>query len=134
MAKRRKDLRKRLKKRKIRVSFDEGIATIQSSFNNTIVSLTDKKGNVLTWSSGGKIGYKGSKKSTPFAAQLAAGEVAKTAQEMGVSKVQVIVSGPGGGREAAIRALDANGLKVTMIKDATPLPHNGCRPRKMRRI
>ena len=134
MAKRRKDLRKRLKKRKIRVSFDEGIATIQSSFNNTIVSLTDKKGNVLTWSSGGKIGYKGSKKSTPFAAQLAAGEVAKTAQEMGVSKVQVIVSGPGGGREAAIRALDANGLKVTMIKDATPLPHNGCRPRKMGRI
>jgi small subunit ribosomal protein S11 len=88
----------------------------------------------LTWSSGGKIGYKGSKKSTPFAAQLAAEEVAKTALEMGITKVSVIVNGPGGGRESAIRALDANGLRVTMITDVTPIPHNGCRPRKTRRV
>jgi len=124
----------RTKKKRVRLSFNEGIASIHSSFNNTIVSLTDKAGNVLTWSSGGKIGYKGSKKSTPFAAQLAGEEVAKAALEMGINKVKVIVKGPGGGRESAIRALDANGLQVTMIIDATPIPHNGCRPRKTRRI
>ncbi len=126
--------RARIKKKKIRVSFNEAVATIHSSFNNTVVSLTDKAGNVLTWSSGGKIGYKGSKKSTPFAAQLAAEEVAKAALEMGINKVQVKVKGPGGGRESAIRSLNANGLEVTMIQDTTPLPHNGCRPRKARRI
>ena len=125
---------RRVKKKRTRLSFNEGVAHIHSSFNNTIVSLADLAGNTLTWSSGGKIGYKGSKKSTPFAAQLAAEEVAKAALELGITKVQVIVRGPGGGREAAIRSLDANGLRVTMIKDATPIPHNGCRPRKTRRI
>jgi small subunit ribosomal protein S11 len=124
----------RTKKKRVRLSFNEGVAHIHSSFNNTIVSLSDKAGNVLTWSSGGKIGYKGSKKSTPFAAQLAAEEVAKAALEMGINKVQVVVKGPGGGRESAIRSLDANGLQITMITDATPIPHNGCRPRKTRRI
>ena len=122
------------KKKKVRLTFNEGVAHIHSSFNNTIVSLTDKAGNMLTWSSGGKIGYKGSKKSTPFAAQLAAEEVAKKAIEMGINKVKVLVKGPGGGRESAIRSLDANGLQIIMITDTTPIPHNGCRPRKTRRI
>lgn len=122
------------KKKKVRLTFNEGVAHIHSSFNNTIVSLTDKAGNMLTWSSGGKIGYKGSKKSTPFAAQLAAEEVAKKAIEMGINKVKVLVKGPGGGRESAIRSLDSNGLQIIMITDTTPIPHNGCRPRKTRRI
>lgn len=122
------------KKKRVRLSYSEGVAHVHSSFNNTIVSLTDKAGNMLTWSSGGKIGYKGSKKSTPFAAQLAAEEVATAALEMGVNKVKVIVRGPGGGRESAIRALNANGLEITMIEDKTPIPHNGCRPRKTRRV
>ncbi len=129
-----KNVKTRVKKKRVRLSFNEGVAHIHSSFNNTIVSLTDKAGNVLSWSSGGKIGYKGSKKSTPFAAQLAAEEVAKAALEMGINKVQVVVKGPGGGRESAIRALDSNGLQITMITDTTPIPHNGCRPRKTRRI
>jgi len=122
------------KKKKVRLSYNEGVAHIHSTFNNTIVSLTDKAGNLLTWSSGGKIGYKGSKKSTPFAAQLAAEEVAAAAIEMGVNKVKVIVKGPGGGRESAIRALNANGIEITLIEDKTPIPHNGCRPRKTRRV
>ena len=125
---------KRTKKKRVRLSYNEGVAHVHSSFNNTIVTLADKAGNVLTWSSGGKIGYKHSKKSTPFAAQLAAAEVVKASLEMGINKVQVIVTGPGGGRESAIRALDSNGLEVTMIKDTTPIPHNGCKPRKTRRI
>lgn len=125
---------KRTKKKRVRLSYNEGVAHIHSSFNNTIVTLSDKAGNVLTWSSGGKIGYKHAKKSTPFAAQLAAAEVAKASLEMGINKVQVIVTGPGGGRESAIRSLDSNGLEVTMIKDTTPIPHNGCKPRKTRRI
>jgi len=125
---------RRIKKKRVRLSYNEGIAFIHSSFSNTIVTLADKAGNTLTWSSGGKIGYKGSKKSTPFAAQLAAEEVAKAALDMGINKISVVVKGPGGGREAAIRSLDANGLQVTMISDATPIPHNGCRPRKTRRI
>ena len=129
-----KQIKKRTKKKRTRLTFDEAVATIHSSFNNTIVSLSDKAGNVITWSSGGKIGYKGSKKSTPFAAQLAADEVAKTAIDLGIKKVKVIVKGPGGGREAAIRSLNAAGLRITMIKDNTPLPHNGCRPPKARRI
>ncbi len=129
-----KKVQKKVKKKRVRLTFNEGIANIHASFNNTIVSIADKTGNVITWSSGGKIGYKGSKKSTPFAAQLAAEEVAKTALEMGISKVQVVVKGPGSGRESAIRSLDANGLQVTMIKDTTSIPHNGCRPRKTRRI
>lgn len=122
------------KKKRVRLSYNEGVAHIHSSFNNTIISLTDKAGNILSWSSGGKIGYKGSKKSTPFAAQLAAEEVAAAAAEMGVNKVKVIVRGPGGGRESAIRALNANGLEITLIEDRTPIPHNGCRPRKTRRV
>ncbi len=128
-----KNVRK-TKKKKVRVSFNEGVVAIHSNFNNTIVSLTDKAGNLLAWSSGGKIGYKGSKKSTPFAAQLAGEEVATAALEMGIRKVQVTVKGPGGGRESAIRALDSKGLEVIMITDTTPLPHNGCRPRKSRRV
>ena len=122
------------RKKKIRLTIDEGIATVHSSFNNTIVSLTDLGGNVLAWSSGGKIGYKGSRKSTPFAAQLAAEEVAKTAIDMGLKKVRVVIKGPGGGRDSAIRAINAAGLHVSMIRDATPIPHNGCRPPKQRRI
>ncbi len=129
-----KTVQKKTKKKRIRLSSNEGVAHIHSSFNNTIVSLSDKAGNVFTWSSGGKIGYKGSKKSTPFAAQLAAAEVAKTALDMGINKIQVLVKGPGGGRESAIRSLDANGLKIASITDVTPIPHNGCRPRKTRRI
>ena len=124
----------KVRKKKVRLTIDEGIATIHSSFNNTIVSLTDLAGNVLTWSSGGKIGYKGSRKSTPFAAQLAAEEVSKTAIEMGLKKIRVVIKGPGGGRESAVRAINAAGLQVTMISDATPIPHNGCRPPKARRI
>jgi len=129
-----KTVQKKTKKKRTRLSFNEGVAHIHSSFNNTIVTLSDKAGNVFTWSSGGKIGYKGSKKSTPFAAQLAAAEVAKVALDMGINKVQVMVKGPGGGRESAIRSLDSNGLKIASITDVTPIPHNGCRPRKTRRI
>lgn len=125
---------KKTKKKRVRVAFDEAVAHIHSSFNNTIVTITDKAGNALFWSSGGKIGNKGSRKSTAFAAQMAATEVAHAAVDMGISKVQVIVQGPGGGRESAIRALNAAGLRVTLIKDTTPIPHNGCRPPKPRRI
>ncbi len=126
--------RSRVKRRRVRLSYDEGLVYVHSSFNNTIISLTDRAGNVLAWSSGGKIGYKGSRKSTPFAAQMAATEVAKAGMNMGIQKVGVIVKGPGGGRESSIRAINAAGLKVTMIKDETPIPHNGCRPPKARRI
>jgi len=125
---------KKTKKKRTRLSFDEGVVHVHSSFNNTIVSLSDSAGNILTWSSGGKIGYKGSKKSTPFAAQLAGDEVAKAALDMGISRVKVVVKGPGGGRESAIRAVNNAGIKVTYITDATPIPHNGCRPPKQRRI
>ncbi|MDI9528666.1 MAG: 30S ribosomal protein S11 [Candidatus Cloacimonadota bacterium] len=124
----------RTKKKRVRLAFDEGIVFVHSSFNNTIVSLADRAGNVLAWSSGGKIGNKGSRKATPYAAQMAATEVAKAGLEMGITRVSVIVKGPGGGRESTIRAVNAAGIKVTMIKDATPLPHNGCRPPKTRRI
>ena len=124
----------RTKKKRVRLSFDEAILFVHSSFNNTIISLTDRSGNVLTWSSGGRVGYKGSRKGTPFAAQLAATEVSKAGLDMGITRVGVIVRGPGSGRESAIRAVNASGLKVTMIKDATPIPHNGCRPPKTRRI
>ncbi len=124
----------RVKKKRVRLAFDEGLIFVHSSFNNTVISLTDKAGNVLAWSSGGKVGNKGSRKSTPFAAQMAASEVAKVGQEMGINKVGMIVKGPGGGRESAIRAVNAAGIRVTMIKDETPIPHNGCRPPKTRRI
>ncbi|MEF3693849.1 MAG: 30S ribosomal protein S11 [Candidatus Cloacimonadota bacterium] len=124
----------RIKKKRVRLAFDEGIIFVHSSFNNTIISLTDRAGNVLAWSSGGKVGNKGSRKSTPYAAQIAAAEVAKAGLEMGINRVSVIVKGPGGGRESSIRSINATGLRVTMIKDETPIPHNGCRPPKTRRI
>jgi small subunit ribosomal protein S11 len=111
-----------------------GQAHIKSSFNNTIISITDQQGNVLSWASSGNVGFKGSRKSTPFAAQLAAEQAAKRAAEYGVRKVDVYVKGPGSGRETAIRSLQANGLEVAAIRDVTPIPHNGCRPPKRRRV
>ena len=111
-----------------------GQAHIKSSFNNTIVSITDPQGNVIAWQSAGTVGFKGSRKSTPFAAQMAAEACAKAAQDHGMRKVAVFVKGPGSGRETAIRSLQAAGLEVTSIKDKTPTPHNGCRPRKRRRV
>jgi small subunit ribosomal protein S11 len=111
-----------------------GQAHIKSSFNNTIVTITDQQGNVLSWATAGNVGFKGSRKSTPFAAQLAAEKAAKGAAEYGVRKVDVFVKGPGSGRETAIRSLQANGLEVAVIKDVTPIPHNGCRPPKRRRV
>jgi small subunit ribosomal protein S11 len=111
-----------------------GIATVQASFNNTIVSIGDAEGNVLAWSSAGRIGFKGSRKGTPFAAQLAAANAAQLAAEHGVRTVDVRVTGPGAGRESAIRAIQASGIDIKSIKDVTPIPHNGCRPRKRRRV
>jgi small subunit ribosomal protein S11 len=111
-----------------------GRANIKSSFNNTIVSIADPQGNVLCWASGGTIGFSGTKKGTPFAAQLAAENAARKAMEYGMSRVDVFVRGPGSGRETAIRALQAAGLEVGVIKDVTPIPHNGCRPKKRRRV
>jgi len=113
---------------------EEGIAHIQATFNNTIITITDKQGNTISWSSGGLKGFKGSRKSTPFAAQMAAEDAAKRAMEQGMKKVEVYVKGPGAGRESAIRAIQAAGLRVTLIKDVTPIPHNGCRPPKRRRV
>ncbi len=124
---------KRTKKKTRRVE-QNGVAHIKSTFNNTIISITDSTGAVISWSSAGKSGFKGSKKSTPFAAQLAASSSAKEAIDQGLRKVEVWVKGPGSGREAAIRSLQAAGLEVTAIKDVTPIPHNGCRPRKRRRV
>lgn len=111
-----------------------GVAHVKATFNNTLVCLTDNYGNVINWSSGGKAGYKGSKKNTAFAAQLASDSIAKEAMTLGLKKVHVIVRGPGAGRESAIRGLNAAGLEIMSIKDITPIPHNGCRPRKQRRI
>ena len=113
---------------------DRGQAHIQSTFNNTIVTITDTSGNTLTWASSGGLGFKGSRKSTPYAAQMAADHAATAAKDFGLKVVEVFVKGPGSGREAAIRALSVAGLEVTMIKDVTPVPHNGCRPPKRRRI
>jgi 30S ribosomal protein S11 len=121
-------------KKKIKKNVQSGIAHVQSTFNNTIVTITDVAGNVVAWSSAGSCGFKGSRKSTPFAAQLAAQDAAKKAQENGMRQLGVEVVGPGAGREAAIRALQASGLKITMIRDVTPIPHNGCRPPKRRRV
>lgn len=121
------------KKKKVR-NITKGIAHIQASFNNTIVTITDPEGNAICWSSSGAAGFKGSKKSTPFAAQRASEQVAKKAMENGMKEVEVYIDGPGSGRESAIRALQAAGLRVTAIKDVTPLPHNGCRPPKKRRV
>ena len=121
-------------KKKARVSDSNGVAHIKATFNNTIISITDNKGQVLSWASAGRAGFKGSKKSTPFAAQQAAAAAAKEAMDMGLRKVEVWVKGPGSGREAAIRSLSAAGLEVTLIRDVTPIPHNGCRPPKRRRV
>lgn len=120
-------------KKKIR-NITKGIAHVQASFNNTIITITDVQGNTICWSSSGAAGFKGSKKSTPFAAQRASEQAAKKAIENGLKEVEVFISGPGSGRESAIRALQAAGLRVTAIKDVTPLPHNGCRAPKRRRI
>ncbi len=124
----------RTRKKKVKKNIEKGHAHIRSSFNNTIVTLSDVAGNVLAWSSAGELGFKGSRKSTPFAAQTAAAEAAKRAMEHGLKTVDVFVKGPGSGREAAIRALQAAGLEVISIKDVTPIPHNGCRPPKRRRV
>ncbi|HEY3248265.1 MAG TPA: 30S ribosomal protein S11 [bacterium] len=121
-------------RRKERKSVPVGVAHIQSTFNNTIVTITDQKGNVLAWSSAGTTGFKGSRKGTPFAAGLAAENAARKAMEHGVKQVEVFVKGPGAGREAAIRSLQAAGLEVNLIRDVTPIPHNGCRPPKRRRV
>ena len=121
-------------KRRERKNVDKGIAHIKSTFNNTIVTITDLQGNALSWASAGGLGFRGSRKSTPFAAQTAAETAAKAAMEHGLKTVEVYVKGPGAGREAAIRALQTVGLEVKMIKDVTPIPHNGCRPPKRRRV
>ena len=121
-------------RRRVRKNIAIGQAHIKTSFNNTIVSLTDNDGNVISWASAGNVGFKGSRKSTPFAAQMAAEQCAKRAMEHGVRKVDVVVKGPGSGRETAIRSIQNAGIEVTGIKDVTPVPHNGCRPKKRRRV
>lgn len=127
------DVKKKTKK-KYGVVGSNGVAHIQATFNNTVVSITDTKGNLISWSTGGRLGFKGSKKSTPFAAQLAAQAAAREAMERGVRKAEVWVKGPGSGRESAIRSLQAAGIEITAIRDVTPIPHNGCRPPKRRRV
>jgi len=122
------------RRRREKKHVERGQAHIQSSFNNTIVTITDAAGNALSWASAGEMGFRGSRKSTPYAAQMAADKAASAAKEFGLKVVEVFVKGPGSGREAAIRALQAAGLDVTMIKDVTPVPHNGCRPPKRRRV
>ena len=121
-------------KRKVSKNIETGVAHIRSTFNNTIVTIADTAGNVLSWASAGGMGFRGSRKSTPFAAQMTAEQAAKAAMEHGLKKIEVFVKGPGGGREAAIRSLQAAGLEVNSIKDVTPIPHNGCRPPKRRRV
>ena len=121
-------------KRKERKNIEHAMAHIRSTFNNTIVTITDTKGNAISWASAGGLGFRGSRKSTPFAAQMAAETASKAAMEHGLKQVEVFVKGPGAGREAAIRALQAAGLEVNLIKDVTPIPHNGCRPPKRRRV
>lgn len=121
-------------KRRERKNVSEGVAHIQSTFNNTIVSITDLSGNVIAWASSGSAGFKGSRKGTPFAAQMAAESAVKKAMEHGLRSVQVYVKGPGSGRESALRSLQATGLNISLIRDVTPVPHNGCRPPKRRRV
>jgi small subunit ribosomal protein S11 len=125
---------KKTGKKKVKKNIPIGEAYIQSSFNNTIITITDPQGNVVSWSSGGVVGFKGSRKSTPFAAQLAAENAAKKAMENGLKTIDVYIKGPGAGREAALRALQSAGLKIHLIRDVTPIPHNGCRPPKRRRV
>lgn len=125
---------KKRRKKKIKRKIDKGQAHIKSTFNNTIITITDMDGNVITWSSAGKVGYQGSRKSTPFAAQIAAEDVAQEANDMGIKEMQIFVKGPGAGRESAIRSFQAAGMEISLIKDITPIPHNGCRPPKRRRV
>ena len=129
-----KKVTKRVTKKRVKKNVERGQAHIQASFNNTIVTLTDSQGNALSWASAGGLGFRGSRKSTPYAAQMAAETAAKVAATQGLKSVDVMVKGPGTGREAAIRALQACGINVTSIKDVTPVPHNGCRPPKRRRV
>jgi small subunit ribosomal protein S11 len=126
--------RRTVRKKKERRNIPRGVAHIQSTFNNTIITITDIDGNVVAWSSAGTQGFKGSRKSTPFAAQLAAEDAARKAMEHGMRHVEVLIKGPGAGREAALRSLQAAGFQITLIKDVTPIPHNGCRPPKRRRV
>jgi len=126
--------RKDKSKKKSLKGITSGVAHIKATFNNTVITIADTQGNVLVWSTPGVVGFNGSKKSTPFAAQVASSDAARRAKELGLKSVDVFIKGPGSGRESAIRALQANGLMVTSIKDVTPLPHNGCRPRKKRRV
>ena len=121
-------------RRRERKNIDRGVAHIKSTFNNTVVTITDTKGNAISWASAGGVGFKGSRKSTPYAAQMAAEKAAKEAMDHGMKELEVTVKGPGAGREAAIRSLQAVGLEVSVIKDVTPVPHNGCRPPKRRRV
>ena len=121
-------------KKKVKKNVSEGIAHVHASFNNTIITITDRQGNALCWATSGGAGFKGSRKSTPFAAQVAAEAAGKAAQELGVTNIEVRIKGPGPGRESSVRALNALGLKITAIQDVTPVPHNGCRPRKRRRV
>jgi small subunit ribosomal protein S11 len=124
----------KIAKKKVLKGITQGVAHILATFNNTIINITDRQGNTLVWSSPGIVGYSGSKRSTPFAAQIAATDAAKKVKDMGLKEVEVLVKGPGPGRESAIRALQAGGLVITSIKDITPLPHNGCRAKKKRRV
>ena len=124
----------KIKKKKITQRITSGVVHVKATFNNTIVTVTDKQGNVLVWSSPGMVGYSGSKKSTPFAAQIAATDAAKKAKDIGIVEVHVQVKGPGSGREAAVRALKASGLRILSVRDLTSQPHNGCRPKKRRRV
>lgn len=121
-------------KKKSKKNIPNGLVYIQATFNNTMISITDPQGNAVSWCSAGARGFRGSRKSTPFAAQVAAGEAADKAKEHGMKSVGVFIKGPGGGREAALRSIQSSGLRVTMIKDVTPVPHNGCRPPKKRRV
>ena len=121
-------------KKKVKKNVSEGIAHVHASFNNTIITITDRQGNALSWATSGGAGFKGSRKSTPFAAQVAAEAAGKAAQELGVTNIEVRIKGPGPGRESSVRALNALGLKIIAIQDVTPVPHNGCRPPKKRRI
>ncbi len=126
--------KKTVRKKKVKKNIQTGVAHIQSTFNNTIITITDVGGNAVSWASAGQQGFKGSRKATPYAAQMAAEEAAKKAQEHGVRTLGVVVKGPGAGRESALRALQAAGMRITMIRDVTPIPHNGCRPPKRRRV
>jgi len=126
--------KKTLKKKKIKKNVTHGIAHIQSTFNNTIITITDMSGNSVCWSSAGSMKFKGSRKGTPFAAQMAGEDAARKAIDQGMKSIQVYVNGPGSGRESALRALQSSGFQITLIKDVTPIPHNGCRPPKRRRV